>query len=283
MQVTYLIQQTHILMIPQELETLLEKGVITESAFDEIQSLLPTESSLSAAPTPAQRNPLPLPPRSSATQSPSPQPPTAGLSNLSLNNPPPGPPSYSQSTGAAPPALPARNQPPPPPGKPIIAHARALYRYAASDARDCSFERDDRIEIFEYMNADWWMGRNTRTGAEGIFPKNYVEAEAPPAQNDEKVLWPPAGGAYPGAQGHGAGYMPPQQPSYGGYPPPPGQVNPYNAHAPPMAVANDQQQPQEGGGNKISEGGKKIGKKLGNAAIFGAGATMGSNLINSIF
>lgn len=267
----------------QELESLLEKGVITESAFDDIQALLPSESSLSAAPTPAQRNELPLPPRSSATKTPD-------LSNLSINNPPPGPPSYSQSTGAAAPALPTRNQqqPPAPPAKPVIAHARALYRYAASDARDCSFERDDKIEVYEYMNADWWMGRNTRTGAEGIFPKNYVEPE--PA---EKVLWPPApspGAGYPGAHGHGgSGYMPSpppqqQQQMYGGYPPPPGgQVNPYNAHAPPMAVANDQGQQQEGGGSKFSEGGKKIGKKLGNAAIFGAGATIGSNIVNSIF
>lgn len=29
--------------------------------------------------------------------------------------------------------------------------------------------------------------------------------------------------------------------------------------------------------------GKKFGKKLGNAAIFGAGATIGGNIVNSIF
>jgi hypothetical protein len=34
---------------------------------------------------------------------------------------------------------------------------------------------------------------------------------------------------------------------------------------------------------KFEENGKKIGKKLGNATIFGAGATIGSNLVNSIF
>ncbi|OWB75797.1 hypothetical protein B5S31_g5783 [[Candida] boidinii] len=33
----------------------------------------------------------------------------------------------------------------------------------------------------------------------------------------------------------------------------------------------------------ISEGAKKFGSKLGNAAIFGAGATIGSNIVNSIF
>lgn len=35
--------------------------------------------------------------------------------------------------------------------------------------------------------------------------------------------------------------------------------------------------------SKVEEGGKKFGKKLGNAAIFGAGATIGGNIVNSIF
>jgi hypothetical protein len=35
--------------------------------------------------------------------------------------------------------------------------------------------------------------------------------------------------------------------------------------------------------SKFEENGKKFGKKLGNATIFGAGATIGGNLVNSIF
>jgi hypothetical protein len=128
-----------------------------------------------------------------------------------------------------------------------------------------SFEKDDRIAVLEHMNADWWMGRNIRTGQEGIFPRSYVEPEPeqPAWQSNEK-----------------AGYQPPQ-PSYGAgaYPPPPSQVNPYNSSAPPMAVADQ----GAGGGSKMGENGKKIGKKIGNAALFGAGATIGSNLVNSIF
>jgi hypothetical protein len=54
-----------------------------------------------------------------------------------------------------------------------------------------------------------------------------------------------------------------------------------------MAVAEGSGQPQgqEGDGkdNKVNEYGKKFGKKLGNAAIFGAGATIGGNIVNSIF
>lgn len=154
---------------------------------------------------------------------------------------------------------------PPRSGKPVIAHARALYAYNASDGRDCSFAKDDKIAVHEYMNQDWWMGQNLRTGQEGIFPRNYVFVEA-----QEKQPVPQYG--YP-AQPQYAG-------QHGG---PPQQQNPYNAHVPPMAVAEGSgQQGQEGGG-KAGEMGKKFGKKLGNAAIFGAGATIGGNIVNSIF
>lgn len=61
-------------------------------------------------------------------------------------------------------------------------------------------------------------------------------------------------------------------------PPPPGPSNPYNSNVPPMAVAEEPSKPGKG-----QEMGKKIGKKLGNAAIFGAGATIGGNIVNSIF
>jgi hypothetical protein len=48
-----------------------------------------------------------------------------------------------------------------------------------------------------------------------------------------------------------------------------------------MAVAETPTEPAKPG--KGGEMGKKFGKKLGNAAIFGAGATIGGNIVNSIF
>ncbi|KAI2470142.1 SH3-domain-containing protein [Annulohypoxylon bovei var. microspora] len=253
-------------LIKNELEHLLEKGIVTDDVFDSIHRMLPAETSLSGAPTPATRN--------SSIASPPPaqhhSPPVNSMANLAINQSPthhPAPPAYN-STG--PPSLPARTGPPaPPPTKPIIAHAKALYKYQAADDRDLSFERDDKIAVYEYMNDDWWMGRNKRTNAEGIFPKNYVDID-----NSEK-----------------AGFYAPQQPVYaspgpapaanGAYPPPPQTQNPYNAHVPPMAVA-------QGGSNqnepsKLEQGGKKFGKKLGNAAIFGAGATIGGKIVNGLF
>ncbi|KAI0424292.1 SH3 domain-containing protein [Xylaria sp. FL1042] len=253
-------------LIKNELEHLLEKGVITDDVFDSISSLLPTESSLSGAPTPASRNASAVSPPPSAA-------PTHAMANLALHqnpSPSPAPPAYN-TTG--PPALPSRNNPPPPPppAKPVIARARALYQYRAADDRDLSFERDDQIAVHEYMNDDWWMGRNERTGAEGIFPKNYVHVD----RNEKTGFYSPAQPSY-------GSPVPPAGPN-GAYPAPPQAQNPYNSHVPPMAVAEGGGQPANGGGSKMNETGKKIGKKLGNAAIFGAGATLGGNLVNSIF
>jgi len=248
-------------LIKNELESLLEKGVITDSAFDSIHALLPAESALSG-PAARSNNPTPAPPAAAGGGGGLPTPASSTAAATA-------PPSYAQST-ASPPALPARNQPPAPPPpaeKPVLTHARALYRYAAGDARDCSFERDDRIAVHEYMNADWWMGRNLRTGQEGIFPRSYVvvaEAEGEKAAYQQPQYAAPVGGG-------GGGYPVAPVPVHGGYTgqqqqqqPPPGQEG-------------------EGGGSKMGAHGKKFGKKLGNAAIFGAGATIGSNIVNSIF
>ncbi|KXH60724.1 SH3 domain-containing protein [Colletotrichum salicis] len=129
------------------------------------------------------------------------------------------------------------------------------------------------------MNADWWMGRNLRTGQEGIFPKTYVLIE----QDMAKGAFAPVPAPAP-AQPQYAGQQPQwaPQPQYAQPQGPPPQQNPYNADAPPQAVADQSTGGKEGGG-KGSEMGKKFGKKLGNAAIFGAGATIGSNIVNSIF
>lgn len=97
------------------------------------------------------------------------------------------------------------------------------------------------------MNADWARGRNERTGEEGIFPRSYVVVATGGGGGEGKALEAGYGngnGAVVGVNGNAVG----------------------------------EQQP-----NKINEQGKKFGKKLGNAAVFGAGATIGSNLVNSIF
>ncbi|KAI1610073.1 SH3 domain-containing protein [Exophiala viscosa] len=131
----------------------------------------------------------------------------------------------------------------------ILCVATALYAYSPTDAGDLALQQGDRIQVIEHMNNDWWRGRNERTGLEGIFPRSYVNVV------DDKR--PPM--------------MPPQSSDYGNMPL---QV------AQPGAIT-----PGSDGRkySKLEEQGKKFGKKMGNAAIFGAGATIGSNIVNGIF
>lgn len=122
------------------------------------------------------------------------------------------------------------------------------------------------------MNADWAKGRNERTGLDGIFPRSYVTIV------EEKDV-----------------YSAPPRPKTSNY----GNL--------PLDVSQSGGGTSASGGkeSKLNQNGKKFGKKLGNAsqlprylrtsvycrpslltfllAIFGAGATIGSNIVNGIF
>lgn len=87
------------------------------------------------------------------------------------------------------------------------------------------------------MNADWAKGRNERTGAEGIFPRSYVQIV------DEKS----------------AMVMPPQQQT-SGY----GNVPMDVSQSGTGAAASG----SGGGESKFNQQGKKFGKKMGNAGTF---------------
>ena len=247
--------------------------MIDDSVFDTVHSALPQESPLSGPLRTASNNPTSANPTSSHSNGPTSPPPTQGLQNLSVQS------SHSRSQSPAPPLYEDTPPPGPPPrdaaasAKPVVAHARALYRYSGSDARDLGLEKDDKVEVHEYMNQDWWMGRNLRTGQDGIFPRNYVFVE-----QETKSPFPQQ-----------PMYAQPQQQPLYGYPGqsqgPPAQQSPYNSSVPPMAMAEGGQpvQGQGQGHGKAGVYGKKFGKKLGNAAIFGAGASIGGNIVNSIF
>lgn len=256
------------LTLEQELEALAERGFITDEQYDTIMSALPAEASL-------HNTTLPIPGRSSTLTSTSPTPLTDGFAAMSVNDRTPStattsPPSYN----AAPVPLPQRNQP----QHNEIAHVVALYRYSDPDPRDLDFEPGDHISVTEYCNPEWWQGKNVRTGEEGIFPQNYVRKENTPSPlaqqyNNEKAGPYTYGGPPPHPAGGYYANQPPQ-------PAPPGPSNPYDGPVPPMAIA---EQPVGSQPSKGAEMGKKFGKKLGNAAIFGAGATIGGNIVNSIF
>lgn len=235
--------------IKNELESLAEHGAISDEVYDTIMRSLPAEASLNSST------------RSNGTAS---SVPTNAFNSMRINNEPP-PPAYHTPT---PPSLPSRT-PSQPPSKPEIARAVALYRY--DEPEDCTFEVGDNISVFEYMNADWWLGKNLRTGKEGVFPVNYVQVKPNPtpavAQDSYGNEKASGYSSYPGQQAQAF--------------PPPGPSNPYDNSVPPMAVAN--QPVANGPPSKGQENAKKFGKKLGNAAVFGAGATLGGKIVNSIF
>ena len=158
-------------------------------------------------------------------------------------SPSPSPGVQSQTPQAGPP--PAYPTAPATPAT-ALTTATALYAYTPTDAGDLALNPQDRIAVTEYMNAEWWKGRSERTGQEGIFPRSYVRVE-------EKL--PPA----PTNPGTNYGNVPLDVSQSGGGPVQgPGGVQP----------------------GKGAEYGKRFGKKLGNAAIFGAGATIGSEIVH---
>jgi LAS seventeen-binding protein 1/2 len=221
----------------QELEFLVDANIITQQQYDTIYSQLPANASAASS-----ARALPAVP-------------TQQLSNVSLKSPTPEPEKRNSNVGyyadnASNPPPPAYPMPPAAPaGPPALCYATAMYQYNAQDAGDLALMPNDNIVVTEYMNNEWWKGRNERTGQEGIFPASYVRRE-------EKAVVPAASPAPPS--------------NYGNV---------------PMDVSNgaQQQNGEDGKPSKFEEGGKKFGKKLGNAAVFGAGATIGSKIVNGIF
>ncbi|KPI40302.1 [PSI+] inducibility protein 3 [Cyphellophora attinorum] len=210
--------------IRTELEFLTDTGVISSEQLSSILAQLPAQTPL--------RAPLHAP----VNLSPAISTPVEQLSDLSLKN------SYPQTHSPAPLPPPAYATVPP-----VLSVASALYAYQPTDTGDLALQPNDRVQVIEHMNNDWWRGRNERTGLEGIFPRSYVNII-------EEKGRPPL----------------PHQPSSSGY----GNM--------PLDIASSSSQPGRQT-SKLEEHGKKFGKKMGNAAIFGAGATIGSNIVNGIF
>ena len=165
--------------IKAELEFLCDSSVISPDQLTDLLSRIPAQTALhaplsvGAVPPATQNNGTSLPP------------PTTNFQNLNLNrastnssvnekqsNSIYNPPQRSPSPQPPPPAY---NSPPPQAQWPPLAQATALYTYTSTDAGDLELQPNDHITVTEYMNAEWWKGRSTRTGQEGIFPRSYVK------------------------------------------------------------------------------------------------------------
>ncbi|KAL8927002.1 MAG: hypothetical protein Q9208_002547 [Pyrenodesmia sp. 3 TL-2023] len=235
---------------PQELEYLTDARIISPTQLSSILAQLPAQTPLHA-PLPSS-SPVPTPTATLASHLKS-----SFRSPSEKKQTPINEKSSDFFSSSQPTPAPAAIQPPPAyshqPSQ-SLASASALYEYTPSDAGDLALLPNDRITITEFMNADWAKGRNERTGAEGIFPRSYVQILD---EKNRALMAAPVPTVAGSSSGSGYGNVPMEVSQTGGS--------------------------AGGGESKFNQHGKKFGKKMGNAAIFGAGATIGSNIVNGIF
>lgn len=169
--------------IKAELEYLCDSSIISPQQLSDLLSRIPAQTALhaplsvGAVPPATQNVGTNFPPR-----------PTSPMNNLSLQhtrtngsfsgNEKQGYGNYFNQQPAPSPSPqppPAYASPPPQANWPALAQATALYTYSSTDAGDLELQPNDHITVTEYMNAEWWKGRSSRTGKEGIFPRSYVK------------------------------------------------------------------------------------------------------------
>ncbi|EJS43640.1 lsb1p [Saccharomyces arboricola H-6] len=187
-------------------------------------------------------------------------------------------------------------------------YVEALYDFEAQQDGDLSLRKGDKIQVLERVSPDWYRGKaNNKVG---IFPANYVkpaftrsaspESEeaslstksrpsVPPPSYEPAVSQYPSQGPAPFAPPMGYVQAPPSQ-QQAPLPYPPSFTNyyqqPQQQYVPApqqMPVQTQPQQQQQQQGSAASSAFKSFGSKLGNAAIFGAGSAIGSDIVNSIF
>lgn len=244
--------------IKTELEFLLDSEVITQSLHDHIIQCIPDKYSKGM-------------PAKDFTERGNDEKEKPAVSETSTDSTPAYQPPASQIKYQAPSA---------PPMAKYIDYVEALYDFQPQQADDLQLYAGDKIQVTEKTSEAWWKGTcNSRCG---MFPSNYVrslnEGESsrnspapsyyqPPPQQQMQQQFPPQQGYYQQQQPMQV-YSAPQQ-------------TPQQPMVMQVAQPTQQQQQQESSGSGSAL--KSFGSKLGNAAIFGAGATIGSDIVNSIF
>ncbi|KAI0350059.1 SH3-domain-containing protein [Trametes cingulata] len=198
----------------------------------------------------------------------------SGVNNLAVN------PARSPS--------PARRVIPPPPPRHNVKRARALWAYNEDgrEPNDLSFSAGEIVEIVDETNADWWTGKCR--GKQGLFPSNYVElldaargpASPPPATSMPAMPMPMS--SYhqpPPPQPYG---MPSEPEKAAMYQQPYSSPPPAPIQSPPVQVVTVQQE-QPPKKNKFGKLGSTMATSAAGGVGFGAGAAIGSGIINSIF
>lgn len=69
-------------------------------------------------------------------------------------------------------------------GKSVICQVQAIYDFDMENEGELTIKKGDLINVLQHVDSGWWMGRNERSGMEGIFPANYVST--PSAETGSK-------------------------------------------------------------------------------------------------
>lgn len=171
----------------------------------------------------------------------------------------------------------------------------AKYEFTGTEANDLSLKPNMRIQVLEKLNADWWRGQAVESGAVGIFPSNYVEvvdSKSTQAINslDEKAAVKKTG--YYGKKSDSdskpfdpkSEYSPPpnyqlQANNQQNYQQPPNNQN----YQQPVQYQQEYQQPVIVEQQQPERRHHPVLQRFGEAAIFGAGAAVGADIVNHIF
>lgn len=290
--------------IRTELEFLLDSEVIDQPLYDRLTTAIPLKYAKDLKPWGVEK--LGLSESSEPAAAPAYAPPTAAPPSGAPSGPPPADKlanEFARTTiSAPPPAELSRSSPQNP-----VGYCKVSYEYQAVEADDLNLSKGDKLAVTEHLSEDWWKGHKKGSTQVGVFPSNYVSVisqqefelnsvirnavAAPPSEKLEhnyQPLYSPQEYSQPPPQQYSP-YQAPQQyppqqlqqqPSYGGYaqyPPPSTNYYPQQQAPPPQQEPQPEQQLQSSGHLR------KFGSKLGNAAIFGAGATIGGDIVNSIF
>lgn len=270
--------------VKTELEFLLESEVISEQLYNHVLSLLPTRYVKGMATRELDANTN----INTNTNT------TDNGASAEMKSAVPAVESVSVNPSSS--SINEKRRPPAPPAASVNEeYVEAIYDFSPQQSDDLPLSTGDKVKIIERMSDAWWKG--SCNGRVGVFPSNYVKVYNMESSSSSRQQPPPS-------------YTPPvqqqQQPSAKYYEQQPYQQQQpyYQQLQPPSTVSLSSQQqpqqlqqayqapvqqvvqePQQQGRHHSGASGafKKFGSQLGNAAIFGAGATIGSDLVNSIF
>lgn len=149
-------------------------------------------------------------------------------------------------------------------------YAVAMYNYKPQQPDDMELREGDKILVTEKLSPSWWKGNCGSKS--GIFPSNYVRVLGENEKGSQMMAAPQQQQQIQPQQQQPVYQQPVyQQPAYQQPSQPPAQMVPQQ---------QEQPQQQEGQSSGMMH---KFGSKMGNAVIWGAGATIGNDIVNSIF